>query len=68
MAIRYKWETYGFVMYSLQSSVYFGITMTFTIACILPDVIPGYEPFRAGGELWYLLNIVRKFLAYFGRY
>ena len=37
MAIRYKWETYGFFMYSLQSGVHFGMTVAFTVACIMGD-------------------------------
>ena len=59
MAIRYKWETYGFYMYTLQSGIYFAITTMFTLAMVMEEAIPVCgDPCATGGEVWYMLNII----------
>ena len=57
LAIRYKWETYGFYMYTLQSGIYFGMTTAFTMISLAANSNRhNFDEFKAGGSMYYLIN------------
>ena len=58
MAIRYKWNTYGCWMYTVQSGMYALTTLMFSLTQKLPELFASYPECAKGGVVWMVLNII----------
>ena len=61
-AIKFKWQTYGAVLYTVQSFTYLSITVIFSTSAKMPTLFPDSPQAQAGGEAWLFLNGICIFI------